>query len=89
MIRLHIPQHSAMLEAHFPGHPIVPGAALLDMVLHACAAPAHCTVTAKFLRPVRPGELLEIHTPAITDTGLQKFEVRVGEHTVCSGQFKP
>jgi 3-hydroxyacyl-[acyl-carrier-protein] dehydratase len=89
MIQLTIPHNSVMLDAHFPGHPIVPGAALLDMVLATCAAPAQCTITAKFLLPVRPGDVLEIHLPEAADSGLQKFEVRVANLLVCSGQFKP
>ena len=44
---------------HFPGNPIIPGAVLLDEVLSAIAADAvgPCAIrSAKFLRPVRPGD---------------------------------
>jgi 3-hydroxyacyl-[acyl-carrier-protein] dehydratase len=60
---LHFPEDHATAAGHFPGNPILPGALLLDTVLHAIAgnsAAAHiCTVrAAKFLRPVRPGDRL-------------------------------
>ncbi len=84
-----LPLQSSMLDAHFPGHPILPGAALLDRVLHACQAPASCTVTAKFLQPVRPGDTLTIIATNSGDTGTQKFEVQVQGVIVCTGQVKP
>jgi 3-hydroxyacyl-[acyl-carrier-protein] dehydratase len=84
-----LPLRSTMLDAHFPGHPILPGAALLDRVLHACQAPANCTVTAKFLQPVRPGDTLTIHVTSSGDTGTQKFDVHVQGVLVCTGQVKP
>ena len=55
---------------HFPGQPIVPGVLLLDAAVHAAqlalraagpadaAAPACEIGSAKFLRPVGPGETL-------------------------------
>jgi acyl-coenzyme A synthetase/AMP-(fatty) acid ligase len=54
------PDH-ATRAGHFPGNPIIPGALLLDRMLHiigqstAIAAPKDIRV-AKFLRPVRPGD---------------------------------
>jgi 3-hydroxyacyl-[acyl-carrier-protein] dehydratase len=49
---------------HFPGNPIIPGAVLLDEVLHAVAGAdtgaAWTIPSAKFLHPVRPGDLLLI-----------------------------
>lgn len=49
---------------HFPGNPVIPGALLLDAVLRAVAgaapAPSCAIRTAKFLRPVRPGDRLRI-----------------------------
>jgi acyl-coenzyme A synthetase/AMP-(fatty) acid ligase len=51
----------ATRAGHFPGNPIIPGALLLDRMLHtigqsvAIAAPQDIKV-AKFLRPVRPGD---------------------------------
>lgn len=48
------------LPGHFPGDPLVPGAALLDRVIAAIAENLGCRVTeirsAKFLRPLRAEE---------------------------------
>jgi len=50
-------------EGHFPGNPIVPGAALLDYALRTLSGkgselPAVEVHVAKFFHAVRPGELL-------------------------------
>lgn len=52
-------------EGHFPSNPIIPGALLLDTVLHAVlggieAARPYEIRMAKFLRPVCPGDRLRI-----------------------------
>ena len=50
---------------HFPGYPIIPGAALLEEIVSAIAASGTvagiCEVrAAKFLRPVRPGDSIDV-----------------------------
>jgi 3-hydroxyacyl-[acyl-carrier-protein] dehydratase len=50
---------------HFPGHPIIPGALLLDAILGAVlgdieAPEPHEVRMAKFLQPVRPGDRVRI-----------------------------
>jgi 3-hydroxyacyl-[acyl-carrier-protein] dehydratase len=50
---------------HFPGNPIIPGALLLDSVIHAIfgAGPISTPYeirAVKFLRPVRPGDGIRI-----------------------------
>jgi 3-hydroxymyristoyl/3-hydroxydecanoyl-(acyl carrier protein) dehydratase len=49
---------------HFPGNPILPGALLLDSIVLAVSrgidAPAVTIRSAKFLRPVRPGDALRV-----------------------------
>jgi len=50
---------------HFPGNPIIPGALLLDSVIHAIlgATPIQLPYeirAVKFLRPVRPGDNIRI-----------------------------
>ena len=80
---------------HFPGQPLLPGAALLAEVLEALldepllaarvgAAPR--LGSAKFVAPVRPGARLTIR---LNDgpRGV-RFEVREGARVVASGQFE-
>ena len=79
---------------HFPGHPVLPGAALLSLVLQALAArPAlaqrvgatPCIDHAKFLHPVGPGSVLQI---ALREQGHGvAFDVRIGSTTVARGQL--
>lgn len=80
---------------HFPGQPLLPGAALLAEVLEALLDEPLLTArvgtaprlgTAKFLAPVRPGARLTIRL----DDGPRgvRFEVREGARVVASGQFE-
>lgn len=62
-------EHPA-LAGHFPGAPIVPGVLLLDETLRAvesagALAPARWRIgSAKFIKPVRPGDILTLeHEP--------------------------
>ena len=49
---------------HFRGNPILPGALLLDSIVlavsHGAGTPSVSIQSAKFLRPVRPGDTLRI-----------------------------
>jgi 3-hydroxymyristoyl/3-hydroxydecanoyl-(acyl carrier protein) dehydratase len=49
---------------HFPGNPILPGALLLDSIVltvsRGTSAPSVAIQSAKFLRPVRPGDRLRV-----------------------------
>ena len=50
---------------HFPGNPIIPGALILDLVLKAIVGDdrtggAREIRSVKFLRPIRPGDRLQI-----------------------------
>ena len=64
---------------HFPSHPIIPGALLLDEVVAAVAGDAAAITirAAKFLRPVRPGETLRLRWQSDA-SGTVKFECRLG-----------
>ena len=65
---------------HFPGHPILPGAVLLDEIVAAIEAELAdgaraCEVrAAKFLKPVRPGDSLALRWHC-TAPGAIAFEV--------------
>jgi 3-hydroxyacyl-[acyl-carrier-protein] dehydratase len=75
---------------HFPGMPILPGALLLDEVLHLIQEDRGLDLTrwqisaAKFLTAVRPGDSLAIEHDAASD-GTLEFAARIGERPVLSG----
>jgi len=75
---------------HFPGMPILPGALLLDEVLHLIEQHRNLDLTqwqvtaAKFLEAVRPGDELAIEHNAASD-GTLRFAVRVAERTALTG----
>jgi 3-hydroxymyristoyl/3-hydroxydecanoyl-(acyl carrier protein) dehydratase len=81
------PEHPAF-PGHFPGFPVLPGAVLLDHAL-AAVAQAHgldlteWQVAAKFLDPVRPGDLLILEFWALR--GQFRFAVRRAHVCVVSG----
>jgi 3-hydroxymyristoyl/3-hydroxydecanoyl-(acyl carrier protein) dehydratase len=85
------PAHPA-LPGHFPGDPIVPGAVLLDEILDALTGElgsyaefAAVTIrSAKFLRPVRPGDSLQIKLIPGDDAAL-RFECSVAGETAVNG----
>ena len=75
---------------HFPGNPIIPGAAILREVVQAITAGRRAVCrgvrAAKFLHPVRPGDCLTIaweETPAgdvsfVCSTGTPERRVATG-----------
>jgi 3-hydroxyacyl-[acyl-carrier-protein] dehydratase len=77
-------EHPA-LAGHFPGAPIVPGVLLLDEMLRAVeaqggAAGAGWRIgTAKFLKPVRPGEMLTLQHEALPNGSVRFSVLRAGE----------
>jgi 3-hydroxymyristoyl/3-hydroxydecanoyl-(acyl carrier protein) dehydratase len=79
------------LPGHFPGDPVVPGVVLLDEVIDAATdglgfsrAQGWTVRSAKFLRPVRPGDTLTIRLSPEAGDAL-RFECRVGEALALSG----
>lgn len=86
------PDHPAF-AGHFPGLPILPGALLLDEVLHAIQQDRELDVTrwqvtaAKFLAAVRPGDVLTIeHCAAIA--GTVRFSVRLADRPALTGTLQ-
>jgi 3-hydroxymyristoyl/3-hydroxydecanoyl-(acyl carrier protein) dehydratase len=90
----HIAADHATFAGHFPGHPVLPGVALLSLVMQAVAGrpalAARLGATprvdnAKFLRPVGPGATLRV---ALREQGAGvAFEVHSGDSTVARGQL--
>jgi acyl-coenzyme A synthetase/AMP-(fatty) acid ligase len=83
-----------LAQGHFPGNPVLPGAVLLDHVMEAAQAHRGLHATgwavpvAKFLEPVRPGDMLRIEfAPRAADE--LGFDCFVGERPVASGRLRP
>jgi acyl-CoA synthetase (AMP-forming)/AMP-acid ligase II/3-hydroxymyristoyl/3-hydroxydecanoyl-(acyl carrier protein) dehydratase len=89
---LQIAQDHAAFAGHFPGLPILPGAALLDVVLHEIARARSIDLTrwsvaaAKFLATVRPGDALTLEHSASGDTTI-RFVIRTATRVVASGML--
>jgi 3-hydroxymyristoyl/3-hydroxydecanoyl-(acyl carrier protein) dehydratase len=83
---LRIASDHPALAGHFPGHPIVPGALLLDEALHAIdgAATSWHIASLKFHRIVRPDEALRLECSTQPD-GALRLELRAEEALVMSG----
>ena len=77
---------------HFPGFPILPGAALLDEALDAIGRIRGLDLTrwriatAKFLMPVRPGDDLTLEHSAVNETTI-RFVIRTARGAVASGML--
>ena len=84
---------SPWFSGHFPGNPIFPGVAQLEMVAAAVArfAGKNLYVTrvgrVKFKSVVRPGECLRIEARAGAEAGAFTFSIRAGDRDVCSGNM--
>lgn len=69
--RFSIPSAHPALPGHFPGHPIVPGALLLDYVMTGVVAELNRPVTVlqkvKFVAPVLPDESVKVTCEATGD----------------------
>ncbi len=75
---------------HFPGAPILPGVVLLDTVLLWAETVTHSVAgqigNAKFLSPVRPGEVLTLAL-VCTTPGSARFDIACGSRKVATGQL--
>jgi 3-hydroxyacyl-[acyl-carrier-protein] dehydratase len=85
-------EHPA-LAGHFPGAPIVPGVVLLDEMVRALESEAGSggrwrIGAAKFVKPVRPGELLTLERERL-ENGSIRFAVRRAGEPVAHGLLVP
>jgi len=74
-----LPLDEPSTEGHFPGNPIIPGAALLREVLHVVSPGSTicCAIrSVKFLHPVRPGDRLVIVSDGVVGSILQAGQHR-------------
>lgn len=77
------------LPGHFPGNPLVAGALLLAEIEERLASAGQRIVAirrARFMRPVHPGDVVEVECRAGSN-GEQRFECRVGDEIVVRGSF--
>ena len=87
---LHVPADHAAFAGHFPAFPVLPGAILLDEMLHAIALARGIDLqrwhigSAKFLDAVRPGDTLVLEHEA-PSPGLIRFTIRAENRKVTSG----
>jgi 3-hydroxyacyl-[acyl-carrier-protein] dehydratase len=85
MVTLTISAEHPALVGHFPGAPIVPGVLLLDEMVQAAqarggTAAGHWRIgSAKFLKPVRPGDVLTLAHEVLPNGSLRFFVARGGE----------
>ena len=89
-LALLIDRNHPAFAGHFPGFPVFPGAALLDLVLQAVQSSSGMPLkgwqiaAAKFVDMIRPGDepYVVLETP---NQNLIRFVVHVGERQVASG----
>ena len=85
-----MPASDTVFAGHFPGHPLVPGAWLLDHVVAAAAeaglAGPWRLASVKFLSPVGPDEVVTLHLDPARAGGLS-FTLHCGARAVASGSI--
>ena len=96
MATVDVPENSQWFEGHFPGEPILPGIALLDMVYQAIKLDDQmkedkvvlCSLKRiRFTGPVRPGEKLTVSMTSehVHQEIFYTFKIAVKESVVSSG----
>ena len=85
-----VPADHPCLAGHFPGNPIVPGTLILDRVIalldqHHPEARVSEVISAKFMRPLLPGQAFDVCGEE--KTGLISFECLVDETVIATGKL--
>ncbi len=86
--------NSLWFSGHFPGDPVLPGIAQLDMVADCIAASREDTVfmsglsRIRFKKIVRPGEQLDILATSGNKRDQYTFRITSGNQDVCSGTMR-
>lgn len=87
--RIDIPLYHPVFDGHFPGHPIMPGSLLLDLVLAAWNGPVASVPSVKFHRSVVPGETLILCFAPANQGPAIRFSCLRDDVPVCSGLLLP
>ena len=101
--RKNVSANEHYLQGHFPGHPIMPGVLIIEALAQLCCVLAFETRgrkpadgylhyltgvdDARFRRPVRPGDVLELHGAIVSERRqLMKFDCQalVEDELACS-----
>lgn len=91
--QIQVPADAALFDGHFPGHPILPGAKLLDLIIEAlqdaAAVPAGEleVVSAKFLATIAPASRLELSWTESADA-VCRFDCSVEGRRVATGAIR-
>lgn len=86
-------ESSPWYSGHFPGDPILPGVAQLDMVVEVISAlrqekfSVSSLSRVKFRKPIRPGEFLDIHVATDKKPDRYVFQITSGQESVSSGMM--
>ena len=84
---------SPWFSGHFPGKPVLPGVAQLEMVAAAIARVSGKNLyvarlgRVKFKSLARPGEGLRIEARAGSETGAFTFSIHAADREVCHGNM--
>lgn len=92
-VRIRIETDEPYLAGHFPGDPVVPGAVILELVIEALsrragARPKVRRIDAvKFLRPLRPGDELDIELDSLDEITV-RFACRSAGGLIATGTIQ-
>jgi len=92
--RVRVDGNWSCFSGHFPGDPVLPGIAQLDMVAECISAARDGQVSVtglsrvKFRKIVRPGELLDIHITYSSKKDHYAFRITSADEDVCSGNMR-